>query len=392
VQVKQEHILCWLVLAACPALVVAQQAPGWTTEGPFIDADEFSIELPLDVVATKLYVNVDIGGTTRRFVFDTGSPSMINAALAEELGLEVVDKQKGTDAHGVVVESNIVQADLVLDGVTLHKVPIFAADFSASKAAQCLVGDGVLGSEVLPLCAWQIDLPNSVLRCESDVRKLDHVDGASRQALHNFGYPHTPYLDVQFAKKAKSKAMFDTGSPTYMAISPPDFEGAKKAGGIGKTLSGFGSAGGSLGGQAPNATQTRAELKTLAIGKISLGRVDATLRESAPSLIGAMLLDHFLVTLDAKSKIAYFDVYRDGPFKRPSFGFSLGFDDGISVALVWDDSPASEAGLRVGQALTSINGEATDASCDSVRRALNAMSADTIVLQWDGGSAVLAQD
>jgi hypothetical protein len=280
----------------------------------------------------------------------------------------------------------------VLDAVTLHKVPIFAADFSASKAAQCLVGDGVLGSEVLPLCAWQIDLPNSVLRCESDVRKLNHVDGGSRQALYNFGYPHTPYFDVQFAKKAKSKAMFDTGSPTYMAISPPDFEGAKQAGGIGKTLSGFGSAGGSLGGQAPNATQTRAELKTLAIGKISLGRVDATLRESAPSLIGAMLLDHFVVTLDAKSELAYFDVYRDSPFKRPSFGFSLGFDDGISVALVWDDSPAAEAGLRVGQALTSINGEATDASCDSMRRALNAMSADTIVLQWDGGSAVLAQD
>jgi predicted aspartyl protease len=316
VQVKQKHILYWLVLAACPALVVAQQAPGWTTEGPFIDADEFSIELPMEVVATKLYVNVDIGGTTRRFVFDTGSPSMINAALAEELGLEVVDKQKGTDAHGVVVESNIVQADLVLDGVTLHKVPIFAADFSASKAAQCLVGDGVLGSEVLPLCAWQIDLPNSVLRCKSDVRKLDHVDGASRQALYNFGYPHTPYFDVQFAKKAKSKAMFDTGSPTYMAISPPDFEGAKQAGGIGKTLSGFGSAGGSLGGQAPNARQTRAELKTLAIGDVALGRVDATLRESAPSLIGAMLLDHFVVTLDTKSELAYFDVYRDGPFKR----------------------------------------------------------------------------
>ena len=58
-------------------------------------------------------------------------------------------------SHGATVETDIVQSDLTLVGTTFRDVPVFVADFP--KATQCLF-DGALGSEVLPLCAWQIDL------------------------------------------------------------------------------------------------------------------------------------------------------------------------------------------------------------------------------------------
>jgi hypothetical protein len=184
-------------------------------------------------------------------------------------------------------------------------------------------------------------------------------------------------------------AMFDTGSPEYLAISPPDFEGAKRAGGNGQTSSGYGSLGGSLGGQAPNGNQRQAHLETMSIGAMELGRVGATLRESPPSLLGASILEHFVVTLDARSESAYFDKYREGPFARSSFGFSLAFDAEIAIALVWDDSPAAKAGLRAGQRLISINGVATTSSCEGIQRALRAMSGQTIQVTWDAGTATL---
>lgn len=383
---------CLFGLMVNPGVADAQEKPPrWITEGPFVESDSFSIELPMEVVATKLYISVEIGGKPRRFVFDTGSPSMISAALAAELGLEVVDMRKGKDSHGTVIESNIVQADLTLNGVTFHKVPMFAADFSTSKAAQSILGDGVLGSEVLPLGAWQIDLPKSMLRCNTEVKELPNVKNATKERLYDFGYPHTPILDVQFAETAESKAMFDTGSPAYLAISPPDFAGAKRAGGIGRIISGYGSLGGTLAGQAPSGDQLQAELKTFSIGDVGLGRVAAIRRESPPSLIGASILEHFVITLDSRSGSAYFSKYREGPFSRPSFGFSLAFDEQILVALVWDDSPAAKAGLRAGQHLTSINGMATTLSGDGIRRALKAMSGQTIELEWEGGAATLTR-
>lgn len=376
-------------LAISPALA-AEEPPRWITEGPFVEEAPFAFEVPLETLGDMLFVDVAVHGEAHRFLFDTGSPSMMSAALAAELGLEVIDTRRGKDSHGTVIETDVVQADFVVGGATFYKVPVFVTDFP--KPPRCLF-DGVLGSEVLPLCAWQIDLPDGVLRCSSELAKLDHVAKATQQPLYDFGYPHAPFFDVQFARNARSKAMFDTGSPGYFTISPADFEGARRNGGVGKTVPGRGSIGGSIGGPSPAKDQLLVELESLTVGNARMGRVDSLQREFAPSLIGSSLLRNFIVTLDTKSSSAYFEQYRDGPFVRPSYGFGLSFDDPVSISLVWDQSPAAAAGLRVGQRVTSIGGRPASTSCDGVRDTIRAMSeGDAIELQWEGGSTTLTRE
>lgn len=387
-------VLVLFLLHASSFVWATDEIPKWITEGPYVSEDSISLSLPVEVFASLLLIEVELGGAPRRFLFDTGSPSMINADLAAELGLEVIDQRTGRDSHGKIVETDIVQADLALGGTIFHNVPVFVTDFP--KAQRCLF-DGVLGSEVLPLCAWQIDLPESVLRCNSAVEKLGHIEEATKQPLYNSGYPHAPILDIQLAKNAVSKALFDTGSPEYFAISPPDLKGARRNGGVGKTISGIGSMGTSMGGRAPNRDQLLVQLRALKIGKdansIQLKRTDATLRESSPSLVGASVLQHFIVTLDSKNSGIYFDQFRDGPYARSSYGFGLDFDESVSISLVWNDSAAAAAGLHVGQRVTSINGRPTDTSCDGIRRAMRAMSSGNVIdLEWEGGSAKLARD
>ena len=373
---------------AVPA--AAQPAPpAWMSEGPRVQAETFAFELPLEVMATKLFVTVQVGGKPRRFVFDTGSPSMIDSRLADELGFTQVGENIGRDAHGAKVESRIMQAVLILGGVLVEKVPIFAADFSQNEAAECLVGDGVLGSELLPLCAWQIDLPNHRLRCATDLARLEHINGAKRLKLHDFGYPHSPIFDIGLAKKASSKAMFDTGAPDYLVLSQPDLEGARRGRGIGQSRNGYGSAGGSLGGQAADAALTRVELKDFALDQLKLGRIWTTIRPQTPSLIGASFLEHFVVTLDQRSGSAYFEAYKPGPYEKPSFGFTLAFQSPLSIAAVWEQSPASAAGLHAGLTIDSINGRPLQAGCEAMRYALQAMAGEQITLSWVGGSATL---
>lgn len=360
------------------------------SEGPYVDERSFSFELPMEFLAGKIFVQVELGGAPRRFLFDTGSPSMMSKDLAAQLELKVVDTRQGKDSHGAIVQTSIVQSDFTIGGTTFHKVPIFAADFP--RTAQCLF-DGVLGSELLPLCAWQIDVPDSVLRCTTEPTRLDHLDEATAQPLHDFGYPHAPMLDIRFATKATSKALFDTGSPEYVAIAPPDLEGASRNRGIGRTVLGAGSLGGSIGGAAPDKEQRQVELKSFGIGDMPLGEVGAVLRESAPSLVGASIFEHFVVTLDAKHSKAYFDRFRDGPFVRSSFGFGLSFEQAVAISLVWNGSPAAKAGLRVGQRVTAINGKPVEASCDGIRSAMRAMSGgSTLALEWEGGAATLVRE
>ncbi|GAA0347696.1 hypothetical protein GCM10009092_10090 [Bowmanella denitrificans] len=355
--------------------------PAWLAQGPYVDSDNFAISVPLDEVAGKLYVNVKIGGQYKRFVFDTGSPSMLSRELAEQLNLPVVDTRQGKDAHGTVVQTQIMQADLTLADLTFNKVPVYVADFP--HTAKCLF-DGVLGSELLPLCLWQIDTPGKALRCHSQPQTLNHLNKAQKLTLHNIGYPHMPILDIQFAKHASSKAMFDTGSAEYLTLSPQDFDGANRNQAIVKVTAGHGSLGSSLGGQAAVDAQRLASVKTLQLGELVLDNLQAPVREHAPSLLGSALLRHFIITLDSKSQAAYFKAYQQGPYSKEGYGFALSFESlsqntqsyasQPSISLVWQDSPAAKAGLKVGQKVSAIDGMALNGSCDNLRQTQQLLS------------------
>lgn len=372
-------------------VMASQTPPSWISEGPYLEASPASFEVPINVIGAKIYVKIQIGGKPRRFVLDTGSPSMIDSALVEELGLKSVDTNKGTDAHGTIVETEIVQANIQIGGVAIQKVPMMAANFSSSLAIKEFIGDGVLGSDLLPLGAWQIDLKNAALRFNTNLQELPHVKGSNKLKLYQFGYPYMPILDVTYAKKARSKAMFDTGSPTFFAISSADLNGAKKASGIDTTVSGYGSPGSSLGGQAPNIELLQVELKNLTIDKLELGRVVAEKRALSPSLIGGKILKNYIATLDSRSESAYFKKYSDGVFAESSFGFSFAFDKRISIGAVWENSPANAAGLQAGLELLSINGVEAAYTKDGLLRAVKAMEGEEIELAWKGGSVKLVR-
>lgn len=354
------------------------------------DPSTLWIDVPMEDLSNLPIVEVEVGGVRRRFLFDTGSPSMMSRSLVEELELEIVDRRKSQDGQGAVIDTDIVQADISLGGTTFRKIPVFVADFP--ETVQCLF-DGVLGSEVLPLCAWQMDSRDSALRCSSQLSRLKGIDAARRQPLHSFGYPHAPFLDIRLSEKATSKALFDTGSQDYLTLSPADLKGTRTSGGLSRLIEGAGSLGGSIGGDAAPGSQELAVLRSLSIGDVELGEVVSPVRGSNPSLIGASILEHFVVTLDTRSSTAYFEEYRGGPFSRASFGFSMSFENESIISLVWNGSPAHRAGLRSGQRVTSINGEPVSASCGDIRRARRALADDyAIDIAWDSGAATLTRE
>ena len=112
-------------------------------------------------------------------------------------------------------------------------------------------------------------------------------------------------------------------------------------------------------------------------------------RSIAPSLIGATLLDRYVVTLDIRTGAAYLDRYSRKPMNPSSFGFALAFEDGAHVSLLWDDSPATVVGLDLGQKILSVNGVPTNSSCASIQQTLNDLAQERIELEWPGGSAVI---
>ncbi|TDQ43213.1 hypothetical protein EV696_13111 [Permianibacter aggregans] len=60
-------------------------------------------------------------------------PNFISTILNfAELGLKVIDKRQGRDAHGAIIDTEIAQTDLTMVGTIFRKVPVFVAEFPST--------------------------------------------------------------------------------------------------------------------------------------------------------------------------------------------------------------------------------------------------------------------
>ena len=379
--------------SAVPAETPPKEPPAWASTVPFTAVERFVERVPFEFRHNKIWLEVVLGGKPRKLVFDTGSPTLLDAALAEELGLEIIDRTVSTDAHGARVENGVALLDtLTLGELAIHDVPVFVHDLSKTSIGGCLI-DGVLGSEILPVGNWRIDVEAGILTVASDRAALDIAEGAETAGLHVFGYPYTPYFAMQFENGMESKAMFDTGSAELFALCPPELASLEEHRGFKRQrrIHGYGSIGESLGGLAPAADLTKVRLQELAAGGVQLGEVVATLRPLAPSLLGADVLRHFVVTLAYPEGKAYFE-RRDGrPRALPTFGFGPAFSaDSVTAAFVWEGSSAWHAGLRAGDRVVRIDdvdleSVPPDERCRVVREVMKVLGEnDTVKLSFEG--------
>jgi len=173
--------------------------------------------------------------------------------------------------------------------------------------------------------------------------------------------------------------MFDTGESALFTISPQDWEGVRQTSRGHQQVEGMGSLGGSLGGKAKSRPQLRVELKKLKIGDIPFGRVDSVVRAVAPSLLGASVLDHFIVTLDYHLNTAYFDRFAERAKVGSSFGFGMDFEQDPTISLVWEGSPAAKADLKVGESVVAINDETIQSNCPSLKRTMKILAEENSV-------------
>ncbi len=313
--------------------------------------------VPIELRFGKLFLTAEINGETGQFIFDTGSPTILSAGLASRLGLEFLGENTGTDANGNRVTMNFARLDeLQLGEVRFHDVPVLVYDFSGLDIGSCLIGDGVIGSEILPGYAWQIDTGAGEIRIAASAEEWPAEAVAA--PLNDFGYPHAPIVDYALGDMS-DRALFDTGNTSDLALFDAVADQAIASGAVqpDSLQTGFGYEGESAGGRGDPVALRRFRLDGLQLGTQILNDIPAIGRAHPPTLLGAGLLDRYLVTLD----------YPGGQFllhhrpvsgaPRPVAGFGLLMVDGaVEVARLYGASAASSAGLELGDHILSVDG------------------------------------
>lgn len=325
-------------------------------------------DAPIEMRSGKIYLQARINDEAREFIFDTGSPSILSREFAQSLNLEIVGQNTGIDANGQPVTMDIAIVHSIEIGDTAFRnVPVLIFDFSELELGPCIFDGGVLGSEILPGSAWRIDTETETLSLAANVDDLPGGVPALRARLYDFGYPHAPIVDYSIGSVV-DKALFDTGSGEVLALfervaDSPDV----RRGIVADSLrSGRGSEGVSAGGQGAVVDLIRFNLSGFLVDGQPLGPVRAATRQAPPTLIGAGILDTYIVTLDYPGGAYLLESRREQALQRPEKGYAIGFvDQRATVTQLFDRSPAAEAGLQLGDHIVSAQGRPLDVSANN---------------------------
>lgn len=351
--------LCLFLCSALTAFTQPEDLRALLSQPRQMDRVQAHFDLPVTLVAGKIEVTATVGGQPRRFIFDTGSPTVLTRALAGELGLKVIGQNHGRDASGQTVTTAVaIVPSLEVGGLRFHDFPVFIydpADESAATGA-CLLDGGVLGSDLLPGSIWQLDLEAKVLRVASALDQLPLPPAATRAPLHLFGFPHAPIVPWSVPGTLTDKAMFDTGSPATLTVFDRAYEPLQKkrrARTVG-ILHGY--EGEAAGGRGEQRDRTVFTLPQVQIGGQTLADIRAVTRPIAPTLIGAGLLATHVVTLDYVDQ--QFLIHPRGQIDaRVDADFACRWtENGAMIINVLRDSPAWQRGLRPDTLVVAANG------------------------------------
>lgn len=326
-----------------------------------IEREEVVARVPLIPHMGKFSINAAMNGLERRFVFDTGSPTMISRELAAELDLVIIGSNTGRDANGREVTTDIGIVDrLTIGGVTFRSVPVLVSDFRAIDPAGCFIDAGVIGSEIFPGSVWHIDAERQILQIAERLADLPEIAAAEDTIvvpLHDFGYPHAPVFDYAIGEFA-DKGLFDTGNSDTIVLFDQVMQDARVASAIipGTVREGRGSHGVSAAGLGADTDLLRFEIEGMRMGMTELGRHRATTRNAPPSLVGLGILDTHDVTLDySEARIILHP--RERPHTPPPHpGYALmQLAGNVRVVQLYHGSLAERAGLKLGDKVVAID-------------------------------------
>lgn len=368
---KKTPVLLGVVCVSALTVTVLAGNSGSTSDNSYRGS------LPFELVVRHILVNVGVGNSRPLpFILDTGDQfAVVDLDRSKQLGLTLHGDIQSGGAGVKVIHGSYVRGSLfTIPGLSGFSQPITLA--FPLKSLEAPLGhevDGLIGGDFIKEFVVELDYQSHVVRLydKATFRYSGHGQSIPIE-MNADGHP-VVHAEVtpEGGEPLKGKFLLDIGSGASLALYSPfvaahDLPGPKL-----KTIRAIGETG--LGGQLQAQIGRVAELR---IGQYKLAqpitlfsqdKAGAFARSDTQGNIGEQILSRFTLFLDYSHGRIIFEPNKDfgQPF-APAFPGAvvegLGADYKIfRVKDVLEDSPASEAGLQIGDIIIAVNGRPASA-------------------------------
>jgi len=300
---------------------------------------------------------ITVNGVETEAWLDSGSSTtVVDAAFARQIGLQLGDEIKAAGVAGPIANVRLSQAELKIGDVAVPARQVAVMDLSPVSSVTPRPIHVILGREVFQLAVLQIDfqrrqiafLPRSEftapdprpipLHRSGPLRSFPvAVGGVTTDAILDLGNSGSLLLDRGFAERRG--LLKGRRTSTQLSVGA---DGAREA----LILS----------------------LDNVWVGGTRFQGVPAVatqLTTQAPANVGLEILKRFRVTIDFAGDRLWLEPQEatlTAPFRKNRAGISVLQDKGrVRISHVAPGSPAEAAGWRVGEEFTAVDGQRVDA-------------------------------
>ncbi len=301
-----------------------------------------------------LFVPVTVEGKEYLFLFDSGAPLSISQEMQNEFRFKSISSSKIVDTDNQTFKVDYIQLpELKLGNVAFQNQTAFVADFKANPILNCLEIDGIIGSNLMRLANWEIDI---------DLEKIRLSNSLDSSLLT--GYTKIPFrtdrqynikLDIGIDTLTLRNITLDFGSNGSLSVPEHSFDLLQKGGAISTMAVEEGWSRAGLSGNRVLQTERIALLDSVLVGSEWL--TDVKLSSGSSSLLGLKALANYSIVLDWTHRTLYLKKKVQKPADHRSLGFTLGVlnDTSFYIQTVHKYSKAEEAGLRPNLKVLSLN-------------------------------------
>ena len=342
-----------------------QEAGLAALEGTSVDESTLPVTVPFDFVAGHIVVEATLADSDEpvALILDTGAPTILSDELADQTGGEVVGHLNTAAIDGTVIKEEIVPlTELRLGDATFTDVGSIKGFLEPDNPLSCISSNGLIGASLMKEAVWQIDYGTKQITIAPSVDDLDHVDGAIALGFvsPNASSP-SPQLPL-LAGEGTLNFLIDTGSDGSLTVNPEDLAG------IGMEVDPSGPAYGTEAAGSAGSYDARLlyagvdlELGNQQLDGFPVATIESL--QAGQGNIGNAFMSNYVVTIDWPQGNIYFDPVSDDPRPPAPPAATIGWDgERITVGGVVEGSDAADAGIAIGQLVSSIDGRDVSAA------------------------------
>lgn len=355
----------------------------WTKaiKSGFTQNESFFKIIPTEKSSGLIIMPVVINDEEYRFLFDTGAILSVSDELQEKFKFETVSRGNIVDSDNHKTQVKYVQIDtLFIGGVPFFEQTAFVTDLDKNPVIACMNIDGIIGSNLMRHCSWAIDFQNNQIALFKDTINL--LSDATYQVPFHMDNQYSQLMQFEFGRATLKNIKLDYGSNGSLTLPNNGFNMLKKHEIVEKTLKVAGYSQSGITGKVTKKNGEIALADTIKAGNLKIPEIE--IKTGKSGLLGTEVLSRFIVSINYKNQIIFFEPVEGTKPDYSTFGFSVGYSDEkqMYVMHVVEKSPAENSGITPGMQILKIDSldfKSKSTFCDYVR--YNSVPKESITLE-----------